>query len=284
GSAVCSSELVRADALDDPGQHALGGRLVGPAEPQGVHHRDRAGAHGEDVADDAADPGGRALVRLHVRGVVVRLDLEGDGPAVADVNHPGVLPHADEQRVALRGLRGELPEVHLGRLVGAVLAPHHRVDRQLRAGRPPAEDLADPLVLVVLHAELGVRLRLVRGLRRTLDRVEGHAFTSLFRIEVKKPRPSTLGAPVSSSTACSGWGMRPTMLPASLVMPAMSLSEPFGLPPAYRKTTRPSRSSSASVSSSATYRPSPCLIGSSSSWPGSKSQVHAVRVFSTRMR
>ncbi len=44
----------------------------------------------------------------------------------------------------------------------------------------------------------------------------------------KKPRPS-VPAPVRPSTACSGWGIRPTTLPASLVMPAMSCREPLGL-------------------------------------------------------
>ena len=46
--------------------------------------------------------------------------------------------------------------------------------------------------------------------------------------EVKKPSPS-VPAPVSSSTACSGCGIRPTTLPRSLVMPAMSRIEPLGL-------------------------------------------------------
>src|SRR5690606_6197467 len=111
----------------------------------------------------------------------------------------------------------------------------------------------------VLHAELGVRLRLVRRACRALDRVDEpvgpavgahlrahlpvrvcgvhvgarprvHAFTRCLRMEVKMPRPSRLGAPVSSSTACSGCVMSPTIEPVSLVMPAMSFSEPFGLP------------------------------------------------------
>ena len=46
---------------------------------------------------------------------------------------------------------------------------------------------------------------------------------------VKNPRPS-VPAPVSASTACSGCGIRPTTLPRSLVMPAMSRWEPLGLP------------------------------------------------------
>jgi hypothetical protein len=47
---------VAADAGHDARQHPLGVLVVGRAEPQRVHHGDRAGAHGEDVADDAADP------------------------------------------------------------------------------------------------------------------------------------------------------------------------------------------------------------------------------------
>ena len=156
---------------------AVSGASMRP-EAQRVHDRDRPGAHRQDVADDAADAGGRALVRLDVGRVVVRLDLEGDGPAVADVDHAGVLAHADQQRVRLRRrLVAELPQVHLGRLVGAVLAPHHRVDGQLGAGRAAAEDLADPGVLVLLHAQLGEGLRLVRRVGRVLDGVDTHAGT-----------------------------------------------------------------------------------------------------------
>ena len=85
---------VAADAGDDAGQHPGGVRVVGGAEAQRVHHRDRAGAHGEDVADDAADAGGRALVGLDEARVVVRLDLEGDRELVADVDDAGVLADA----------------------------------------------------------------------------------------------------------------------------------------------------------------------------------------------
>ena len=55
---------------------------------------------------------------------------------------------------------------------------------------------------------------------------------------VKKVRPSTperiaswVSGPKPGSVACSGCGMSPTTLPRSLVRPAMSLSEPFGLTP-----------------------------------------------------
>ena len=83
---------VEGDAADHAGQHPAGVGGVGRAEPERVHHRDRARAHRQDVADDAADAGGRALVGLHVGRVVVRFDLEGDRVALADVHHPGVVP------------------------------------------------------------------------------------------------------------------------------------------------------------------------------------------------
>src|SRR5699024_8355526 len=229
---------VAADARDDSGQHAGGVRVVDGTEAKGVHHRDRAGAHRHDVADDPADAGGRALVGLDVTRVVVGLDLEGDRPALADVDDAGVLSDAGEG-LAERGLArqvAEALEVDLARLVGAVLGPHDRVHRQLGARGVPAEGLADALVLVLLEAEVGPGLLGVGGGPGAGDGVQGahgllaHADTTCSRTEVKTVRPSRLG-PKPSSTACSGWGMRPTTLPRSLRTPAMSRAEPLGLVP-----------------------------------------------------
>ena len=129
---------VAADARDDARQHAPGVGGVGRAEPQRVHDGDRPRAHREDVADDAADAGGRALVRLDVGRVVVRLDLEGDRVALADVDDAGVLADADEQRVASAGPSRRTGAGAPSSLVGAVLAPHDGVHRQLGAvGRRP---------------------------------------------------------------------------------------------------------------------------------------------------
>ena len=144
---------VTADAGHDPGQDALGVGGVGRAEAQRIHHRERACAHGEDVAHDAADPGRRTLIGLDVGRMVVGLDLEGHRPAVTDVDDSGVFADAHhELRPATLGLLvAELAQVHFGRLVGAVLAPHHRVHRELTRCRPAAEDLADARVLIGLE-------------------------------------------------------------------------------------------------------------------------------------
>jgi hypothetical protein len=110
--------------------------------------------------------------------VIVGLDLERDGVPLADVDHAGVLADAGQHLARaitegglLRDL-GELPQVHLGGLVGAVLAPHHGVHRQLAAGGTTAEDLLDPGVLVGLEPELGPRLLAVGVLLREGDGVE----------------------------------------------------------------------------------------------------------------
>jgi hypothetical protein len=177
---------VERDAGDDAVHHARGIGLVDRAEAQLVHDRDRAGAHRDDVAHDAADAGRGALERLDVRRVVVRLHLERDGPALADVDDAGVLAHAHHEVLLHRGrdLLAELAEVDLRRLVGAVLRPHDGVHRQLARGGAAAEDLADACVLVALEAESRVRLLLLRrrggvrdGVDDVLDRGVGHAGT-----------------------------------------------------------------------------------------------------------
>ena len=70
---------VAADAGDDAGDEMAGLRMVRRAEAQRVQRRDRPRAHGEDVAQDAADAGRRALIGLDEGGVVVALHLEDDG-------------------------------------------------------------------------------------------------------------------------------------------------------------------------------------------------------------
>src|SRR3546814_6160302 len=53
---------IAADAVDDARDEMLHLRMVGAAEAQGVEVRDGARAHREDVAQNAAYPGSRALI------------------------------------------------------------------------------------------------------------------------------------------------------------------------------------------------------------------------------
>ena len=72
------------------------------AESEGVENGDGAGAHREDVAEDAADAGRRALGRLDRARMIVGFDLERNRQAVADRDHPGVLARTGDDAVGGR--------------------------------------------------------------------------------------------------------------------------------------------------------------------------------------
>ena len=79
----------------DPLDHALD-QMRGPgmrrrAEAERIHRRYGARAHGEDIAQDAADAGRRPLMRLDEAGVVVAFHLEDHGLTIADIDHARVL-------------------------------------------------------------------------------------------------------------------------------------------------------------------------------------------------
>ena len=92
---------VAADAAHDAVDEVARPRVRRIAEAQRVEHRDRARAHREDVAQDPADAGRGALVRLHRGRVVVALDLERDRQAVADRDHARLLADAGDDVLAL---------------------------------------------------------------------------------------------------------------------------------------------------------------------------------------
>src|SRR5262249_47075558 len=73
---------VAADAGDHTGEEMPGLRVRRRAEGERIETGNRPRAHGEDVAQNAADPGGRALIRLDVARMVVALHLEHDGKPV----------------------------------------------------------------------------------------------------------------------------------------------------------------------------------------------------------
>ena len=94
--------------------------------------------------------GGRPLVWLDGRGMVVALDPQGYGNAVAGVDDAGIFPGTDEH---VRRLGGKASEMKAGRLVGAVLAPHDPEEGELeRVGRS-AQDRFHLVTLAVGQAE-----------------------------------------------------------------------------------------------------------------------------------
>src|SRR5262249_11393773 len=149
--AVAVSRNAPHDAVDQM-FHARRGEV---AEPQRVQRSDRPRSHREDVSQDPADARRRTLVRLDEGGMVVRLHFECDGEAVSDV---------DDARVLSRPLndarsRGREPlQMDPRGLVGAVLAPHGRENAELDQTRLAAENLQDPLILLLRGVVLGDEL------------------------------------------------------------------------------------------------------------------------------
>ena len=209
---------VAADTGDDAGHQMAHLRVLGAAETQRVEVGDRPGAHGEDVAQDAADAGRGALVGLDVGRVVVAFHLEDDGLPIADVDDAGVLAGTADHPGRLGG---QLAQPLLRRLVGAVLAPHHREDAEFGDVGLAAEHVEDLSILVSRQAVLR-------------DHVGGNVGGE-GPVHVKAAtRPSNIARPsvppCCGSASRSGCGIMPRMLPRSFRMPAILRREPLGLP------------------------------------------------------
>jgi hypothetical protein len=101
--------------------------------------------------------------------VVVAFDLERDRLAFAQVDDAGVLagPLEDARR---RG--GEALQKERRVLVGAVLRPEQREDRQLEVVRLAAEQIADSVELPVREAE-GAMERLFDDPRQRFESSDG---------------------------------------------------------------------------------------------------------------
>ena len=143
---------IAADAGNDALDQMLHLRRVDLAKAQRVHVGDRPRAHGEDVAQDAADAGRRALVRLDEARVVVAFHLEDGGVAIADVDDAGILARAldDPGR-----LGRQLGQMDARRFVGAMLRPHHRKDAEFEHVRHPPHGGDDALIFLGGKAVLG---------------------------------------------------------------------------------------------------------------------------------
>ncbi len=169
---------VAADARHHAGDEAPGAGMLGIAEAQRVQGGDGPRAHGEHVAQNAADAGRRALVGLDEARVVVALHLEDAGQPVADVDDARVLAGAlDHPR-----RRGRQAAQVLSRgLVRAMLVPHRRDDAELGQRRVAADERPEAVVLVRFEAVLGHKLG------RDRDIVAEHAAVSTNRPTTADP-------------------------------------------------------------------------------------------------
>jgi hypothetical protein len=100
----------------------------------------------------------------------VRLHLERDGDAVAQVEDAGVLARALEDALAVRG---QPLEERRRMLVAAVLGPEEREDRELEVVRVAAQQLLDSFRLPVGETESAVEW-LFRDLRQVPQSSRGN--------------------------------------------------------------------------------------------------------------
>ena len=91
-------------------------------------------------------------------------DLEGHGPAVADVDHAGVLFAGFDEH--LRPFGREILKLLSAVLVGAVLGPHHGENAELRISRLPFQDAFQAFVFVRSQAVVGYQFRSDRRIFR----------------------------------------------------------------------------------------------------------------------
>ena len=85
---------VATDAGDNACENAARQRSFERPEAKGIEEPDGPGAHGEDVANDAADARRRPLIGFDERRMVVGFDLEHRAQSIADVHGASVFPGA----------------------------------------------------------------------------------------------------------------------------------------------------------------------------------------------
>src|SRR6185369_3895756 len=161
--------------------------------------------------------------------MIVALDLEHRGHAAADVYRTRVL--AGSLQHGFSRLR-KPAEMHARALVAAVLGPHDREHAELLERRHAAEMAENVAVLVGRKAMLDGQRLVHLAHRRRCRHACLRSFVLVSHACTDRNSTTASSEPRSGSTACSGCGIRPTTLPASLETPAMSQSEPLGAPSA----------------------------------------------------
>ena len=129
--------------------HALdqvrGARMPNRPEAERVQRGDRAGAHGKDIPQDTAHPGGGSVIGFDKRRMIMAFDLKDRGQPVADIDDAGILARPLQDG---RSGCGQTPQKAPGTLIATVLRPHHGEHAQLLERRRAPQGLDDAVVLV----------------------------------------------------------------------------------------------------------------------------------------
>ena len=145
---------------------------IGPKRNE-LSEKLRARPHRENIANDSADTGRRALKRLDRARVIVAFDLERNRPAVPDIDHAGIFFARPNENVrpGCRKFFQLAPRI----FVGTMLAPHDRENSQLGKIRCASENFHDAFVLLrrepMFAHYFGRNLRFRSHLLRTLTDV-----------------------------------------------------------------------------------------------------------------
>ncbi len=113
------------------------------SEAQRIQNCDGPRAHGENIAQNTANAGRRPLKGFYKTGVIVGFDFERSNQTVADIDNTGVFARALNHLLAANW---QPFQVNLAGFIGAVFAPHHAENPQLRDVRVAAQDLLDTRV------------------------------------------------------------------------------------------------------------------------------------------
>jgi steroid delta-isomerase len=158
--------------------------MIRLCETKAVEQGDRPRAHGDDVAQDPADAGRGPLEGLDRRGMVVRLDLEGDRLAVTEIDHARVLTGALQNAFSL----GRKPFQEESRMfVAAVLGPEQGEDGKLEVVGVAAEQLADAVELLVGQPQRAVERLFRSELRQGEESTGGRRQAPLVSRPVSAP-------------------------------------------------------------------------------------------------
>src|SRR5262245_40421157 len=93
---------VAANAGDHASQQITRARMIDIAEAERVERCDRPRAHGENVAQNAADAGRGPLERLNEGRMIMAFHLKSHGESIANVDNTGVLARPLEHVGAFR--------------------------------------------------------------------------------------------------------------------------------------------------------------------------------------